>query len=216
MSTSKNHKEWDGDYFRNYPHPVPRKHHTLCITSRQLRSRHCNSYLDFRRAGRSRFPSQRGARDLSLHSVQTVSGAHPAAYPIGTWRSSSPPPPRWGGKAAWSMKLNIRFSAEVKNGGAIPPLTHTSSWREIIFLPLSKDGVLYVKQPGIESWAPYMGGLYQKTRSKSRHIRTVEQSFRPSFMFDPCLMLMARIRPLLTINCLWYQGATSLHDLPTR
>jgi hypothetical protein len=43
-----------------------------------------------------------------LHSVQTGSGGLPASYPMGTGYSFS------GGK-------------EVKNGGAIPPLSHTPS-----------------------------------------------------------------------------------------
>jgi hypothetical protein len=40
--------------------------------------------------------------------------------------------------------------------------------------------MLRVKQPGIESWAPYMGGLYQKTRSKSATLdcRTVIPAVR--------------------------------------
>jgi hypothetical protein len=63
-----------------------------------------------------------GVRDFSLfHRVQTGSGAHPAFYTIRTggcflggktkrvWNNTSPP-----------------SSSEVNNGGAIPPLTHTS------------------------------------------------------------------------------------------
>jgi hypothetical protein len=58
-----------------------------------------------------------------LHSVQTSSGAHPTSYLIGTGtvspgvkrlrREANQPPPT---------------GAEVKNGGAIPPLPHTFSW----------------------------------------------------------------------------------------
>jgi hypothetical protein len=60
-----------------------------------------------------RFPA--GARDFSLlHSVQTGSGVHaisPRLERLGREADHSPP-----------------SSAEVKNGGAIPPLPHMSSW----------------------------------------------------------------------------------------
>jgi hypothetical protein len=70
-----------------------------------------------------RFPA--GATDFSvLHSVQTGSGANPASdlmgtgglFPLGLKRS---------GRAA---DHSPQSSAEVKNGGPVPPLTHTSSW----------------------------------------------------------------------------------------
>jgi hypothetical protein len=48
-----------------------------------------------------------------------VSGAHTGSHPMGIWGSFS------GGKADHSPPP----SAEVKNGEAIPPFTHTSSWR---------------------------------------------------------------------------------------
>jgi hypothetical protein len=64
-----------------------------------------------------------GARDFSLlHSVQTSSGAHPVSYEIGT-----------GGSFTGVKELRREAdkshpsSAEVKNGGAIPPLPHMSS-----------------------------------------------------------------------------------------
>jgi hypothetical protein len=54
------------------------------------------------------------ARDFSLfHSFQTGSGAHPASYLMGTGSSLR------GGKAAGAC--------EIKNGGAMPILPHTSS-----------------------------------------------------------------------------------------
>jgi hypothetical protein len=57
---------------------------------------------------RARFPAV--ARYISLlHNVQTSSGAHPVSYTMGTGSSF--------------------ISADVKNGGAITPLLHTSSWR---------------------------------------------------------------------------------------
>jgi hypothetical protein len=61
-----------------------------------------------------------GARDFSLlHSVQTGSGVHPASYPNGTV-GFSPGVKRQGREADHSPPS----SAEVKNGGAIPPLPY--------------------------------------------------------------------------------------------
>jgi hypothetical protein len=54
---------------------------------------------------------------ICLHSIQTSSGAHPASYPMGT-RGEFP-----GGEADYSPTS----SAEVKKGGAIPPLPHMCS-----------------------------------------------------------------------------------------
>jgi hypothetical protein len=63
------------------------------------------------------FPTR--ARDFSLlHSVQTGSAAHTASYPMGTGIKR----PRC--EAGHSPPA----SAEVENGGAIPPLPHMSSW----------------------------------------------------------------------------------------
>jgi hypothetical protein len=70
---------------------------------------------------RVRFPA---VQDFSLlHSIQTDSGAHPASY---QWVSGalSPAIMRPGCEADHSP----RSSAEVKNGGAIPPLPHACSW----------------------------------------------------------------------------------------
>jgi hypothetical protein len=69
------------------------------------------------------FPA--GATDVYLlHSVQTGSGVHPASYPVGTGGVSSELE-RPGREADHSLQSN----AEVKNGGAKPPLPHMSSWR---------------------------------------------------------------------------------------
>jgi hypothetical protein len=57
-----------------------------------------------------------------LHSVQTGSGAHPASYPMGSGALSV------GVKLPGSEADHSSPSAEVKNGGAIPPLPHASSW----------------------------------------------------------------------------------------
>jgi hypothetical protein len=61
---------------------------------------------------------------LNFRSVQTGSGAHPASYPMGTG-ALSPAVKRPGGEVGHSPPS----SAKVKNGGALPPLPNTSSWR---------------------------------------------------------------------------------------
>jgi hypothetical protein len=69
---------------------------------------------------------QAGARDLSLlHSVQTGSGAHPASI---QWVPGALYP---GAKRPGREETDYSpsSSAEVKNGGAIPPLPNTTSWR---------------------------------------------------------------------------------------
>jgi hypothetical protein len=58
----------------------------------------------------------------SGHSIQAGCGPHPASYPMDTG-ASSPEVKRPGSDADHSSPS----SAEVKNGGAIPPLLHTSS-----------------------------------------------------------------------------------------
>jgi hypothetical protein len=70
-----------------------------------------------------RFP--REAKDFSLlRTPQTGSGAHPASYSKGSGGSFLGPK-RLGLEANHSPPPN----AEVKNGGAVPPLRHTSLWR---------------------------------------------------------------------------------------
>jgi hypothetical protein len=70
-----------------------------------------------------RFP--RGARNFSLLcSVQTGSGVHPVPYPVGI--EGSFPTVKWSESEA---DHSSACSAEVKNGGVIRPLPHTSSWR---------------------------------------------------------------------------------------
>jgi hypothetical protein len=69
-----------------------------------------------------RFPVR--ARDFYLlYSVQTGSGAHPASYPMGTG-VQSPGVKLPGSEADHSTPS----SAEVKNSGFMPALSHTSSW----------------------------------------------------------------------------------------
>lgn len=59
-----------------------------------------------------------------LHIVQTGSEAHRASYPIGTGALS--PGINRQGREAGSLSTS---SAEVENGGVIPPLQHPSLWR---------------------------------------------------------------------------------------
>jgi hypothetical protein len=69
-----------------------------------------------------RFPA--GERDISLLHSETGSVVHPASYPMGARNSFL------GGKAAGGEPdRSPPSNAEVKNGGAIPPLPHTSSCR---------------------------------------------------------------------------------------
>jgi hypothetical protein len=71
---------------------------------------------------RVRFPA---VQDFSpLHSVQTDSGAHPASYPMRT-ADSFPGGKEAGGCEADQSPPSI---AQIKKGGAIPPLPHISSW----------------------------------------------------------------------------------------
>jgi hypothetical protein len=69
-----------------------------------------------------RFPA--GVRHFSLlYSIQTDSGAHSASCPVGNG-GSFPGVKRPGREADHSPPS----SAEVKNGGALPPLPHTLPW----------------------------------------------------------------------------------------
>jgi hypothetical protein len=62
------------------------------------------------------------AKDISvLHSVKTYSGAHLASYPIGTGAVS--PEEKRPGRKADHAPPSI---ADIKNGGAIPPLPQYS------------------------------------------------------------------------------------------
>jgi hypothetical protein len=67
----------------------------------------------------------RGESFSLLRNVQTASGAHSASYPMATedcFLSDK-------AAGAWSWPLTSIWSRG-KNGGAIPPLPHTFSWRD--------------------------------------------------------------------------------------
>jgi hypothetical protein len=74
-------------------------------------------------AARVQFPA--GTRDFSLfHGVQNDSGRPPSLLSNGSRGIFS------AGKAVGAEADRTPLSsAEVNNGGAIPPLLHTSSWR---------------------------------------------------------------------------------------
>jgi hypothetical protein len=75
-----------------------------------------------------RFPTE--ASFSLLHVVQTGSGVYPVSYPMGTGGSFP------GVKPPKSKPENSPPSnAEVKNGGAIPPLPHTSSLSTVTNFP---------------------------------------------------------------------------------
>jgi hypothetical protein len=65
-------------------------------------------------------PGSNPSRDVSfLHSVQTGTGAQPVSYPMCT---------RGIKRSEREYDRALPSSAEVKNGGAIPPLPDISSW----------------------------------------------------------------------------------------
>jgi hypothetical protein len=73
-----------------------------------------------RRAGRSGFDSRKGQAISLLYSVQSGSGAHPAPYLVSTGGG--------GGRQGRETDDSSPSSSDVRNGGAIPPLPHMSSW----------------------------------------------------------------------------------------
>jgi hypothetical protein len=70
------------------------------------------------------FNSRQGVDFPLLHNVQTNSGIHPASYSI--WTGYNFPGVKRPDREA---DYSYPSSAEVKNGGAIPSLADTSSWR---------------------------------------------------------------------------------------
>jgi hypothetical protein len=77
-----------------------------------------------RMAGQAGFDSWQGREIFLYSSIQADSGVQPASYPMGT-SGPSLGIKRPGRETEHSPPT----SAEVKNGGAIPPVPHTSSWR---------------------------------------------------------------------------------------
>jgi hypothetical protein len=83
-----------------------------------LELRYVGRYSDGLRAGLPGLDFWQGKRVFLLFSVQTVSGAHPACYRMDT----EAPFPEGEVAGAWSWP-QTSTNAEVKNGGAIPPLS---------------------------------------------------------------------------------------------
>jgi hypothetical protein len=69
----------------------------------------------------------RGKSVSLLHSIQTSSGGHSASQPMATG-GSFPEVKQPGFEGDHSTPS----SAKVKNGGAIPPLPHKSSWHSVL------------------------------------------------------------------------------------
>jgi hypothetical protein len=65
----------------------------------------------------------RGKSLSLLHSAQTGYGAHPAFYKMGIGGSSPEV-----NRPVRETDHSLPSSAEVKNGVAVPPLLHTSTW----------------------------------------------------------------------------------------
>jgi hypothetical protein len=61
-----------------------------------------------------------------LHSFQTGTGVHPTSYPM-VPRVISIRIKR-SGREAYHL---LQSSAEVRNGGAVPPFSYKSSWRDM-------------------------------------------------------------------------------------
>jgi hypothetical protein len=79
-------------------------------------------YNDGLRIGRPRVPFPAGPRDFSLlHCVKIGFGAYPASYTMGTGVSVTGGVKRPGRESNQSPS-----SAEVKNGGAMPPFPYTA------------------------------------------------------------------------------------------
>jgi hypothetical protein len=74
--------------------------------------------LTLLRARRLGFNSRQGQSFSLLHSGQAGSGAHPASYSVGTGGGAISPEVKRPGREADHSSPS---SAEVKNGGAIPP-----------------------------------------------------------------------------------------------
>jgi hypothetical protein len=76
-------------------------------------------------AGRLRFDSRQG-QEIFLYSTTSRLTLEPTQPPI-QWVPGALSP---GVKQPWrEADHSPLFSVEVKNGGGIPPLFHTSSWR---------------------------------------------------------------------------------------
>jgi hypothetical protein len=101
--------------------------HYICFSNTYLRRQPIllNGYSDRLWAGWLGFDSWQGQETFLYSSVSRFgSGAHPASYPMDSGGFLSPAV-KWPGYGA---DHSTPSGAEVENGGAIPPLPHTSPW----------------------------------------------------------------------------------------
>jgi hypothetical protein len=87
------------------------------------------------------------------HSIQTASGSHPISYPMGTGGAVSIRVKQFGREAGHSLQS----IAEVKNGGAIPPLPLMSS--------LHRDNFIFTCHLGCDGM--YSGRITRMFRRKA-------------------------------------------------
>jgi hypothetical protein len=103
--------------------PVAKK--ILSNTSVALfREHHLSLYSVLNWAGRPGSILDKGKKFVLLHSVKPSSGAHPDSYAMDTG-SFFPGGKQLGREADHSPLPSVK----AKNGGAMPPLPSTSSWR---------------------------------------------------------------------------------------
>jgi hypothetical protein len=86
--------------------------------------------------GRDSIPG-RGKRFFSTLQRPDPLWGSPSLLPKGTGDSFP------GSKATGAWNLPLSSSAEVKNGGAIPPLSHTSSWRDACLIKRA-DNLIFI------------------------------------------------------------------------
>jgi hypothetical protein len=122
-------------------------------------------------AGRSRNRGSipgKGKKFSLLHKIQTGSGTHPASYLMDTG-SLSPEVKRSGRETDNSPPSN----AEVKYGGAIPPLLHASSWRSALLFKHKDNFTLHL---------PYSSVICHLYEPKLCQIATTQNFQFPSFV----------------------------------
>jgi hypothetical protein len=91
----------------------------LLLLVQTVESGQLSRYSDGLQVRRPGFDSRQGPDFSLLHRIETGYRAHPASYPMGTWGSF--PGVMGPGREA---EHSPQSSVEVKNGGAVHPLTH--------------------------------------------------------------------------------------------
>jgi hypothetical protein len=130
-------------YFVWSPHCFPLTQIVLLITAEYL-----HTYVH---TGSRGWIPGRGKRFFLLRNVQTGSGAQPASYTRAPGAPSSGIR-RLGREADRSSPPSV----EVKNGGAIPPLPHVSSWSGAYLMKLMDNFAFYLYHIFIyQAFQPY-------------------------------------------------------------